>query len=125
MSAVPIGTQTNDQIVTGSLELRGSPISPLFSIFLSTFFWDAAAARNSQIYPGGRGGGEELPNVGYMGMCHLPGSIFHFQKSRTGSKFLNYFQEQAIIFKVLLQNRILFWQSGLKRQKSHLPSSKW
>ena len=25
-----------------------------------------------------------LPNAGYTGMCHRPGSIFHFQKSRTG-----------------------------------------
>ena len=29
----------------------------------------------------------DLPNVGYMGMCHRPGSIFHFQKSRTGPEF--------------------------------------
>ena len=33
------------------------------------------------------GGGEELPYVGYTGMCHRPGSIFHFQKFRTGPKF--------------------------------------
>ena len=33
------------------------------------------------------------PYVGYTGMCHQPGSIFHFQKSRTGPNF-----------EVLLQN---------------------
>ena len=32
-------------------------------------------------------GGRGLPYVGYTGMCHRPGSIFHFQKSRTGPKF--------------------------------------
>ena len=44
-------------------------------------------------------GGEGLPNVGYTGMCHQPGSICHFQKSRTGP-ILN--------FEVLLQNRPYF-----------------
>ena len=29
----------------------------------------------------------ELPYVGYTGIYHRPGSIFHFQKSRTGPKF--------------------------------------
>ena len=38
-----------------------------------------------------------LPYVGYKGMCHRPGSIFHFQKS-----------EQAPNFEVLLQNRPYF-----------------
>ena len=33
------------------------------------------------------GGGGQLPNVGYMGMCHQPGLIFHFQTSRTGPEF--------------------------------------
>ena len=43
-----------------------------------------AAFRNRESAPGEGGG---LPNVGYTGMCHRPGSIFHFQKSRTGPKF--------------------------------------
>ena len=59
----------------------------------------------------GRG---ELPYVGYMGICHRPGSIFRFQKSRTSPEFWTFFPEQALIFKVLLMNRILFWESGLK-----------
>ena len=33
------------------------------------------------------------------GMCHLPGFIFHFQKSRTGPEFLNFFPEQVKLFK--------------------------
>ena len=61
--------------------------------------------------PGGGGG---LPYVGYMGMCHRPGSIFHFQKSRTGPKFWGFTPEQALLFDILLQNRILFSQSGLR-----------
>ena len=28
-----------------------------------------------------------LPNVGYTGMCHRPGSIFHFRKSRADPDF--------------------------------------
>ena len=64
-------------------------------------------------WPKHPGGG--LPYVGYTGMCHRPGSIFHFQKSRTGPKFWSFTSEQALPFEVLLQNRILFWQAGLKR----------
>ena len=71
----------------------------------------------------GEGG---LPYVGYTGMCHRPESIFHFQKiqnrpqilkfySRTGPTFWSFTPEQALPFEVLLQNRILFWQFGLKR----------
>ena len=59
-------------------------------------------------------GGGELPYVGYTGKCHRPGSIFHFQKSRTGPKFWGFTPEQAQPFDVLLQNRILFSQSGLR-----------
>ena len=33
-------------------------------------------------------------NVGYTGMCHRPGSIFHFQKSRTGPDFGTFFQNR-------------------------------
>ena len=41
-----------------------------------------------------------LPYVGYTGMCHRPGSIFHFQKSRTGHKFWGFTPEQALLFEV-------------------------
>ena len=37
------------------------------------------------------GGGGELPNVVYTGICHWPGSIFDLQKSRTGPKFLKFY----------------------------------
>ena len=69
-------------------------------------------------------GGGELSNVGYTGMCHRPGSILHFQKSRAGPGFWSFTPEQVLITNVLLQNRILFWQSGLKRQKCQLLSWK-
>ena len=46
--------------------------------------------------------GGELPNVGYTGMCHRPGSIFHFQKPRTSPKFWSFTPEQAPLFGVLL-----------------------
>ena len=52
--------------------------------------------------------GGELPYVRYTGMCHRPGSSFHFQKSRTGPKFLNFTPEQALLFEGLLQNRPYF-----------------
>ena len=43
-----------------------------------------------------RGGG--LPNVGYTGMCHRQGSIFHLQKSRTGAKFWNFYSRTGPAF---------------------------
>ena len=55
----------------------------------------------------GGGGGGGLPNVRYTGMCHRPGSVLVTSKN----------PEQVLIFNVLLQNRILLSQSGLKRQK--------
>ena len=44
------------------------------------------------------GGGGEFPNVGYMGMCHRLGSIFHLQKSRTGPKFLKFYSRTGPTF---------------------------
>ena len=43
-------------------------------------------------------GGGGLPNVGYTGMCHRPGSIFHLQKSRTGPKFLKFYSRTGPTF---------------------------
>ena len=72
------------------------------------------------------GGGNFLMSS-IPGMYHRPGLIFHFQKSRTGPKFWSFTPEQALPFEVLLQNKILFWQSGLKcpaqMSKSQLPSA--
>ena len=42
-----------------------------------------------------RGG---LPNVGYTGMSHRPGSIFHLQKSRIGPKFLKFYSRAGPTF---------------------------
>ena len=70
---------------------------------------------------GGRGG---LPNVRYTGMCHRPGSIFHLQKSRTGPQIFEVLlQNRPYFLKFLLQNRILFWQSGLQRPGSNVKTS--
>ena len=66
----------------------------------------------------GRGGGG-LPNVGYTGMCHRPGLIFHFQNP-----------EQAPNFALLIQNRpriLMFYsriESFLDNQKCQLLSWK-
>ena len=49
----------------------------------------------------------ELPNVRYTGMCHRPGLFFTFKNPEQAPNF-ELFPEQALIFKVLLQNKILF-----------------
>ena len=51
--------------------------------------------RNRKIRENARGG---LPDVGYTGMCHQPGSIFHLQKSRTGPKFLKFYSRTGPTF---------------------------
>ena len=56
----------------------------------------------NRLISGGGGGGGVLPNVGYTGMCHRPGSIFHFQKSRTGPKFRSVTPEQVLLFEVFI-----------------------
>ena len=48
--------------------------------------------------------GGELPNVGYTGMCHQPGSIFHLQKSRTGPKFLKFYSRTGSFLDNLVSN---------------------
>ena len=61
--------------------------------------------------------GEGLPNVRYTGVCHRPGSIFTSRNPEQAPNF-QVFSRTALIFKVLLQNRILFVKSGLERQKN-------
>ena len=54
----------------------------------------------------GLGGG--LTNVGYTSMCHRPGSIFHFQKSRTGPQILNFFRNRLYLLKFYSRTRSFF-----------------
>ena len=64
---------------------RGSPHPTLISYFAKV------CILLDRSLPPGVG---ELPDVGYMGMCHRPasaGSIFHLQKSRTGPTFLKFY----------------------------------
>ena len=72
--------------------------------------------------------GGELPNVGYTGMCHRPGSIFHLQKSRTGSKVLKFYSRIGPIFWSFTPEQdpfLTIWSPmpWLKCQKSQLLSS--
>ena len=74
-----------------------------------------------------RGGGE-LPDVGYMGMCHWPGSIFDLQKSRTGPKFLKFYSRTGPNFWSFTPEQdpfLTIWSPTpwLKCQKSQLLSS--
>ena len=68
------------------------------------------------------------PRVGYKkargGAGDSPMSGIWVCATDRGRFFTSKNPEQAPIFEVLLQNRILFWQSGLKRQKCQLLSWK-
>ena len=66
---------------------------------------------------GGRGGSL------MSGMCHWPGSIFHFQKSRTSPEFGS-FSRTGPDFLNITQDPDPFWQSCLKHQKCQMLSWK-
>ena len=57
-----------------------------------------------------------------LGICWVYGYVpptrvdFSLPKIQNRPRILNFFQEEALIFKVLLWNRIYFRQSGLKRE---------
>ena len=57
-------------------------------------FWSSVAATGGEGPQGkmemGVGG---LPNVRYMGMCHLPGWIFHFRKNPEQVANLKFFSK--------------------------------
>ena len=51
------------------------------------------------------------------------GRFFTSKNPEQAPNFWSFTPEQALLFEVLLQNRILFWQSGLQRPGSNVKTS--
>ena len=64
-----------------------------FSTKMKGSFGVASDWPHLNLLPGG-----ELPDIGYTGMCHRPGLIFHHQKSKTSPKFFKFYSRTGPTF---------------------------